>query len=89
MIGNIIIRYNKVLKPGDSLFIEPYVKFCLYSNSKDGLIYLVTSEISRVLKHKKKFHRLESLVELLMIKTNGFLEVKMNKKKSLCLWHVI
>ena len=66
------VRYNKVLKPGDSLFIEPYIKFCLYSNSKDGLIYLVTSEISTGFETQKEISSIRDFNRIINDKDQWF-----------------
>ena len=46
--------YKKSIKPGDSIFIEPYINFNLSSASKKGFVFLVTSESSLDLNTEKE-----------------------------------
>ena len=46
--------YKKLIKPGDSIFIEPYIKFNLSSASKKGFVFIVTSESSLDLNTEKE-----------------------------------
>ena len=46
--------YKKSIKPGDSIFIEPYINFNLSSTSMKGFVFLVTSESSLDLNTEKE-----------------------------------
>ena len=58
-------EFIKTLNPGDSIFVEPFIKFKLASQIKDGWVYLVTSESSVDLETVKEFSSIKDNTRLL------------------------
>ena len=64
--------YKSNLKKGDSIYIEPFIKFSFSSLSKNSWVYLVTSETGVDTETKKELSSIHESIRLIQDENQWF-----------------